>query len=482
MEDTTKDGTPYTSHTETKTEVTSSSPAASPAPAESLWRNVQYRHWFTADTAAAMGQSMRSFAISLIAFALTQSLALAGWLGTATMIASQVSGVFGGTVVDRHDRRTLIIVNACCGVILWGLTFASLALHLLNFTAFAIITIAASTVNGLFGNATNAILRSIIPTAQYPKAQSLNQGRDSMISIAGSPIGGALYAIAPWLPFAVASLMFAISGVSATRLNTATRAGNGDNGGNGEDRSDRDDRDERNGHGDGTATAAKVTAKEPTATKRTPTARNSFFSDFLEGWRWMLRCRTLLALTLIAALVNFGINGIFSTVNLHLVGTHVDSVRIGFIETAMGVGTLLGALIAAKVTDRMPLGTGMVAVSAVALAALAPLLFSDAYPTILACALAVSLPIPVVNSLIMGFVFAKVPDEMQGRAGSTLGTLCMLPMMFCSAIAGSLLPHIGFSATIGLFWAALAVNVAIVLTVPSVRSIPAADRWDEVAL
>ena len=416
-----------------------------PQHAHPLWHNTQYRRWFAADTAAAMGMAMKSFAISLVAFSLTQSLALSGWLGTVTMLAAQTAGIFGGTVVDRHDRRTLIIINALCGMALWGLAFALLALNLLNFAAFAVITVVASTINGLLQGATNAMLRSIIPTEQYPKAQSLNQGRDSVISLAGSPLGGVLYAVAPWLPFAAASLMYAVCGASAARL---ADAGNGDHGDNGEP----------------------------------PAAHGSFLADFAAGWRWTLRRRTLLTLTAIASLVNLGINGIFATVNLHLVGTHVDAVRIGLVEMAMGAGTLLGALIAAKVADRMPLGTGMVVVSTVALATLAPMLFSDGYAVVLVCALLVSVPIPVVNSLIMGFVFAKVPSDMQGRAGSALGLLCMLPALFCSAIAGSLLPLVGFGATIGLFLAVLAVNVAIVLAVPTVRSLPAADRWDDAAL
>lgn len=161
---------------------------------------------------------MRGFAISLIAFSLTQSVVLAGWLATFSQIATHVSDVFGGTVVDRHNRKGLIIANAVFGTLLWGTVFVLIALHAIAFPIFAIATVAASAVNGLLANATNAMLRTIIPTREYPKAQSLNQGRDSVVSIAGSPLGGVLYAVAPWLPFAVASLMYAISGVSAAQL------------------------------------------------------------------------------------------------------------------------------------------------------------------------------------------------------------------------------------------------------------------------
>ena len=172
----------------------------SPQRSESLWGNPTYRQWFTADTASTIGAAMRGFAISLIAFSLTQSVVLAGWLATFSQIATHVSDVFGGTVVDRHNRKGLIIANAVFGTLLWGTVFVLIALHAIAFPIFAIVTVAASAVNGLLANATNAMLRTIIPTREYPKAQSLNQGRDSVVSIAGSPLGGVLYAAVGAMP------------------------------------------------------------------------------------------------------------------------------------------------------------------------------------------------------------------------------------------------------------------------------------------
>lgn len=85
----------------------------------SLWGSAQYRHWFTADTASAIGATLKGFAISLVAYSLCHSLVLSGWLTTATMIASQLTTLFGGTVVDRHDRKRLVILNAVSGAVLW---------------------------------------------------------------------------------------------------------------------------------------------------------------------------------------------------------------------------------------------------------------------------------------------------------------------------------------------------------------------------
>lgn len=163
----------------------------------SFWQSHNYAAWFTADTASAAGSSLRALAVSLTGYAVSGSTVAAGWLGTAALIAQQVAGVFGGTFVDRHERRRLIIANAIAGICAWGAVAALLAMHMLTYPALLVIATAGSAVSGFLGSATDAMLRSIIDVRDYPKALSLNRGRDATINIAGSPIGGFLYGVRP---------------------------------------------------------------------------------------------------------------------------------------------------------------------------------------------------------------------------------------------------------------------------------------------
>lgn len=87
---------------------------------KSFWHSAGYIPWFTADTASAVGAALRALAISLLGYAVSGSTIAAGWLGTSSMIAQQVASVFGGTFVDRHDRKRLIVANAVVGVLAWG--------------------------------------------------------------------------------------------------------------------------------------------------------------------------------------------------------------------------------------------------------------------------------------------------------------------------------------------------------------------------
>ena len=435
-----------------------------------LWGDPRYRTWFTADTASTLGAALKGFAISLIAFSLCHSLVWSGWVTTAAMIASQATSLFGGTVVDRHNRKRLVILNAASGTVLWLAVALLLALKAMPFLVFAALVVAASAVNGLLGGATNALLRSIITMADYPKAQAANQARDSVIDIAGSPLGGMLYAVAPWMPFAVASLMYAVSGVSATQIRVSEHIRDrfaGAGGGNGAD-GDAHTGAGRGDDGDGGDGASR--------------GATSFLHDFAEGWVWLAHRPKAIAIAVIVSLINFGINGILSAAELHLVGVGVDSMRIGLFSAAGGVGMLVGAAVATRIVGRVPVGGGILAIAIIEPLTLAPLLVTHAYPAIVVCTMLVGLPVATASALLSGFLMSKTPVEMQGRLGSAVGLLSMVPTAFCSALAGSLLHAVGFTATAAVFIVIFAVNIVIVLAMPSIRAIPRSDRWGEVGL
>ena len=111
---------------------------------QGLWRTRGYPTWFTADTATAVGVALRTLAITLLGYHISGSTVTAGWIGSASMVAQQVCSVFGGTFVDRHSRRTLIIVNALAGVLCWGTVFVLLGLNLMSVPTLLVISTASS--------------------------------------------------------------------------------------------------------------------------------------------------------------------------------------------------------------------------------------------------------------------------------------------------------------------------------------------------
>ena len=134
-----------------------------------FWKTSHYRAWFAADTASALGFVLRDLALSMVAYDISGSVALAGWLVTLVTLAGKVSQIFGGTFVDRHDRRTLILVNAAVGVVIWGTAGALLMGGVLTFPILTALAVLAAAVGGFLGEATDAMLRSIIDIAEFQK-------------------------------------------------------------------------------------------------------------------------------------------------------------------------------------------------------------------------------------------------------------------------------------------------------------------------
>lgn len=137
-------------------------------------------------------------------------------------------------------------------------------------------TAVSSLSSGLFGEATNASLRSIVPTANYPQAQAANQGRDATIEVASGPLGGFLYDLLIWLPFAVAAGGYLTMVAAAQAISSDLKPGGGDQ------------------------------------------HKRRFWTDFISGLRWLWESKLLVKLGIVLLIFNLGFQGIYMTFVLTL--------------------------------------------------------------------------------------------------------------------------------------------------------------------
>lgn len=433
--------------TQKESELTELSPAPNnPSQNTNLWSHFGYFSWFTADTSSAAGTAIRTLAISLLGYAVSGSTVAAGWLGTTAMIAQQGASLFGGTYVDRHNRKHLVIVNAAMGTLIWGTIAILLAAHTLTFPTLMTLSTLASAINGFLGSATDAMLRTIIDIQNYSKARSLNEGRDATLPMTGGPIGGFLYGIGAWLPFLVSAILYAVSGAAASGL------------------------------------PAQSPGSAGTNMHNESKSRTSFFHDLVEGWTWSLRRRTIVTILIAAALVNFGVNGIQYAIQLHMMSAGISATFIGMISGGISLAMLPGSLAAGKLSNKASTGRTVCLAFAFMCVCAITMTFADNYWLALATNSLMGLPFPIINAMLLGFVFAKSPENMQGRITVTLSTPAQVLSTFCSAAAGTLLPVLSFRGTVLVFATVLIAGAAIVLCSPSVRQIPQPSRWKYVTL
>lgn len=441
-----------------------------------LWRSQGYLAWFTADTAVAVGTALRGFAIPLIAFSVSHSLATAGWLATLSAALQQGCTLLGGAIVDRHERKPLIIANAIIQTLLWTVVSVLMIGGRLNIVMlFAVVGIAACTT-GLIGEATDAALRSIISMREYSKARSINEGRDATINMAGSPIGGILYGIQPWLPFVCSAVVYAIAGGSATRLHLHRHGESGEHDA-GTDAPVDTSVDTAVDAGPTRTAGAGGDATEHMPADGHTAQRPSFISDVVLGWKWTFHTYRLPIIIVVASLINFGLNGIQYTIQLHLINVGTQPFRIGLMDTGVCVGMLIGSILANRLSEKAHVGNAMRGAFIMAFVCAIPMLFDSNYWLILICYAFVAVPFPLVNSMLFGFVFSKTDEQLQGRVATVISVPAQALSMFCGGIAGSMLPLLGFTVSIGVFLVVIGISMLIANLSRAITTIPEPSAW-----
>ena len=409
---------------------------------ESLFRVPNYPAWFGADTFLLTGSAVHWIVISLMAYELSGSVTMAGWFSTARGIMSVFTQVVGGAFVDRHDHRRLLLAQSgICGL-LW-LTMGMLyAMGNLTFARFMVLCLSSSAVFGLLDGTSNAALITVVGPERYAQAESLNQGRDAAVRMAGSPLGATLYGL--WSPapfFASAACDIAAFFCSLT-----------------------------------------LKLPERPEVKQAERTISSFVHDLIEGWQWVFASKTIVNAVVIMGLFEFGAFAMRQAINLQMVSSGVDPLLISLVNVISGVATLVGSIVSSRVCDHVPVGRGVVAILAFMALGYVPLLFSSAYPSVVLSSILTSLPMPLFGALVNGFVFSKTPVDRQGRTRAAVMTAIMFFGSGSGALAGELLPRIGFTGFVIAMMALVLCSVLLAAINPRIRRIPASPEWGTVEL
>src|SRR5689334_21975920 len=143
----------------------------------SLWRNRDFTLLWGSQTLSNLGSSINSLATPLLVLALTHSPVRAGVVGTVGLVVELVLRAPSGVLVDRLDRRRLLL--ACDAVRL--VAVGVLALAVLGGYASVGLILAVGVVNAagyaMFDTAERAALRSLVGAAQASTAVARNEAR-----------------------------------------------------------------------------------------------------------------------------------------------------------------------------------------------------------------------------------------------------------------------------------------------------------------
>jgi MFS family permease len=381
------------------------------------------------------GSGASALAYPLLVLAVSHSPTLAGVVGTVAAAVGLAGRLPSGALADRYDRRVVMIgCDVVRGIAVVGVVIAALTHHV----AWPVILVVASvdSFGGvLFDAASSALMPMFVPDEQLEGAWAATQARGQAASIAGPPLGGALFAVSRSLPFIADAVSYTVSIATLAGLRGRFR----------------------------TVKAAET----PDATTKTGMHR-----EIGEGFRYIWRTPLLRAFIMLAPLINFAYAGVAFTVPVALRVHGVRADVIGAVLASLSVAALLGAVLSPKIARRIRLPwlmVGMPGMSTVLFTIAAVVVPS---PFVALPLLGVGLLAPAANTALLSRMGREVPEHMMGRVisniqfcGSALGVAAPLA-------AGLLVSQLNGHVSIAVFAGADLVAAVIALTQWRVWSTP----------
>ncbi len=406
------------------------------------YRSLAHNHDFAVlwigQTVSELGTRISMFVFPLIAYAVTDSIWLASLVGTAELVGLSGALLPAGVLADRVDRRLLLRVSSGAGMLAYASLTAAALLGSVTYAHLLTVALVAGLAAGLFSPAELSAVRTVVTREQLPTALSQNQARQHVAALVGAPIGGVLYAVARWLPFAVDTVSYAISWVLLGRL-----------------RSDLSPAPDR--------------------------VRRSVLADLREGTTYVARHPLFRTLTAWACLTNLTMNTLFTVAVLRLVQEGVKPLHIGLVETAAGAAGIVGALVAPWLIERLPTGWLTIAVSWSPLPLVVPMALWGNAAVVAAALGCVLLVNPAGNAGMSSYRISVTPDHLVGRVQSATQFVAMASLPLAPILAGGLLALLGGPTAVLLAGVLCGLTAIIPTCARSIRAVPKPADWPTTA-
>jgi MFS family permease len=310
---------------------------------------------WTAAAFSNLADGLGRTAVPLIATTLTRDPLAISVIGALAFLPWLVFGLPAGMLVDRFDRRVIMAVanGIRGGVALW-LAILTATGQISLWTLF-VGTLVFGLGETLFDNATNAVIPGVVARRQLDRANGRMQAAQVTIdSFIAQPIAGVLFAVALVLPLWVGAAGYIVPIALALLLPlSAARPLR--------DRTVVPDRD-----------APDIEVSGPTAEPvATPLASTKVPAREAIAYLW--HHRYLRAMVVFTALVGSAFSFAQAATILYFLDEQgVAPAAIGFVTSGIGVGALVGSLVAPALVSRF--GRGWVMLSANVISALAMVL------------------------------------------------------------------------------------------------------------
>jgi MFS family permease len=389
-------------------------------------RERSFRLLWTGQFVSAIGDAVAPVAFAFATLQIAHTASALGLVLAANTTARVVFLPIGGVWADRLPRQLVMLssdaIRAAAELVLAAVILSGHG----QLWILVALAVAEGTASAFFMPASGALVPQTVSPARLQQANALMGLSRSTTSVAGPAISGVLVAlIGPGWVFGIDAATYVVSAISLAMLRTpAMEAG----------------------------------------------PRTSFWSELAAGWN-AVSSRTWYLTNLCShALWNFAIAAFF------VLGPVVASRSLGgasawgLIAASLGAGSVVGGLIALRITPRRPL---VVANLALTLSALQILALAPPLPTVaIMCACVIGFAgLTFLNEVWSATVGQIIPADVLARANSFDWLLSLIAMPAGFAIWGPVADHFGLASTLVAAAAILALPSFLIVLHPAVRSV-----------
>jgi predicted MFS family arabinose efflux permease len=373
-----------------------------------LWRNPAYLLLWSGQAISETGNQASRLAFPLLILSLTHSPIQAGIAGALRSLAYLIVGLPAGALIDRWNRKRIMILCDLGRAMALGSIALAWALHRLTMGQIYLVAVTEGMLFVFFSVAESSALPHVVDKTQLSDATAQREMTDGVVTLIGPTLGGVLYGIGRALPFVTDAVSYVASVVSLSWLRVSFQ-------------------DER--------------AAPP----------RHLLAEIRAGFEWIWRAPVVRALAFLHSGVIFNYGGL--TLIAVVIAEHQRAApaAIGLMFGISGVGAIFGAWLGGKIHHRWHLGQIMVVVFWLyvflwPLLALAPSVF--AIGAIIASFWIVD---EVYDVAQISYRLARVPDALRGRVSSVFQVLGYTCESLSVALTGVILQQWGAVATILVF-------------------------------
>lgn len=395
-----------------------------PAKPVPLRRNRDFMLLWSGQVVSTIGTRVSSLAYPLLVLALTHSPAKAGLVGFAQTLPFLLFYLPAGALVDRWNRKRVMLVADAARAFALGSIALALALDRLTLAQIAVVAFLEGSMFIFFQLSESAALPHVVSRQQLPTALAQNQARELGADLAGQPLGGLLFGISHLVPFIADAVSYAVSFVTLLFV-------------------------------------------RPTFQEARPRSRTHLLAEVAEGIVWLWRRPLLRAIVALIGASNFAFNALPLVMIVRARHLGASPSLIGAMFAFLGAGAIVGAAFAPWVQRRVPARFVVIGSLWLWAAGMAVLVLAPNALALGALAGVMWITGPPFNVVVSAYRYALVPDRLQARTQSAARLVAWGTIPLGSLAAGFLLQTVG-TTTSFLVLAGLSLGVATAATMTRV--------------